>query len=470
MLQYVSTKYGQLEGTVSPRGYTLFKGVPYAAPPVGKMRWKPSVDPAPWDGIRACDQWGNACLQAVTMDDPTAGYGKEFYDTGDYPPRMDEDCLYLNIWTPAQDPGEKLPVMMWIHGGGVQTGFSHELEFDGDGFCQRGVILVTVNYRLNIFGYFAHPELTLESPQGASGNYGLLDQIQALRWIHENIAAFGGDPDRVTVFGQSGGGRSTQAISCSPLAKGLAHRAIVQSAGGLQTAMGRLPREELERRGVDFMNYTGCQNLAQLRLLPARQLLELFNQYTQPVNGDFRAAMQKGFNISTDGYALPLSMEDSLREGTQGNLDYLLGCTTGDMGSMLQSLAGWAQLQVTQGKKPAYLYQFSRNLPTDNPSNPKELKGAFHSSDLWYTFGTLGRCWRPMTPGDYQLSQTMADAWANFAKTGNPNGEGAPHWDTYNPAAPAMMVFNVAEEGGSHMTSADQEGHLVQDIARMMEE
>ena len=172
MLQYVSTKYGQLEGTVSPRGYTLFKGVPYAAPPVGKMRWKPSVDPAPWDGIRACDQWGNACLQAVTMDDPTAGYGKEFYATGDYPPRMDEDCLYLNIWTPAQDPGEKLPVMMWIHGGGVQTGFSHELEFDGDGFCQRGVILVTVNYRLNIFGYFAHPELTLESPQGASGNYG----------------------------------------------------------------------------------------------------------------------------------------------------------------------------------------------------------------------------------------------------------------------------------------------------------
>ena len=211
----------------------------------------------------------------------------------------------MNIWTPAQEPEEKLPVMMWIHGGGVQTGFSHELEFDGDGFCQRGVILVTVNYRLNIFGYFAHPELTQGKPTWDQRQLWLAGPDQALRWIHENIAAFGGNPDCVTVFGQSGGGRSTQAICCSPLAKSLVHRAIVQSAGGAANCLGRLPREELERRGMDFMNYAGCQNLAQLRQLPAQRLLDLFDQYTKPVNGDLPAAMQKGLTLAPTATRCP---------------------------------------------------------------------------------------------------------------------------------------------------------------------
>lgn len=470
MLTQVMTHYGAVEGVVSEGGYTLFRGIPYAAPPVGELRWKPSCDPTPWQGVRKCDHWGNACLQSIGFQDSSSSYGKEFYAGSDYPPKMDEDCLYLNIWTPANSAEEGLPVMVWLHGGGVQTGYSHEIEFDGDALCARGVILVTVNYRLNIFGYFAHPELTAESPYGASGNYGLLDQIQALRWIHQNIAAFGGNPDCVTLFGQSGGGRSTQAVSCSPLAKGLLQRAIVQSAGGVRTAAGRQPREEVEKRGVAFMEFAGCQTLAQLRELSGEQLLHLFESYTAEAAGDVHERMRRGFNLSTDGYALPLSMEDTLLTGTQNDLDYLFGCTSGDdrMGNMLASLGGWAQLQLEKGLKPAYLYRFTRDLPEDDPSDMRVLKGAFHSSELWYMFGTLGRCWRPMTDGDRKLSQIMLDFWTNFAKTGNPNGAELPAWETYCPETPRMMRLDVTDCGGCGMTSADPKGTLQSEIDEML--
>ena len=462
MLKQVVTKYGVVEGVASEKGYALFRGIPYAASPTGELRWRPSIDPAPWSGVRKCGEWGAACVQSTPHTDPAAGYGKEFYASGDYPPRMSEDCLYLNIWTPAEASGQKLPVMVWLHGGGVQSGYSHEIEFDGDAICARGVILVTVNYRLNIFGYFAHPELSEESEYGASGNYGVHDQIQALRWVRDNIAAFGGDPENVTLFGQSGGGRSTQAVSCSPLAKGLLRRAIVQSSGGIQTAGGRQPLREMERRGVKFMEFASCKNVAELRAIPAEELLRLFEEFGEQAGGDIHERMRRGFNICTDGHVLPLSMEDTLVAGAHNDLDYMLGCTTGDsaMGSILASLAGWARLQQEHGRRPAYLYRFERELPDDDPADPRTLKGAFHSSELWYVFGTLGRCWRPMTAEDYALSEVMTDCWTNFAKTGDPNGGGPCGWTAYDDARPALMRFNVTSCGGCGMADADPDHTL----------
>ena len=468
MLKKVMTRYGEVEGIISDGGFALFKGIPYAAPPIGELRWKPSVAPRPWDGVLKCDTWGAACIQDTPHADPSASYGKEYYSGDDYPPKMSEDCLYLNIWTPAETGTEKLPVMMWMHGGGVQSGYSHEIEFDGDAICSRGVILVTINYRLNIFGYFAHPELSVENEFGASGNYGVHDQLQALRWIHENIEAFGGDPDNVTVFGQSGGGRSTQALSCSPFAKGLFRRAIVQSAGGIHTALGRLPREVMENRGVEFMKFAGCKNISELRAIPAEKLFALFLEYGS--GPDPMSLIHKGFNISTGGFALPLSLEDALIEGKQLDLDYLLGCTTGDsrMGPMLESLMGWAQLQQEHGLKPAYLYRFEHSLPVDDPNDDRVLKGAFHSSELWYVFGTLDRCWRPMTDGDRELSRIMLDCWTNFAKTGDPNGSTVPEWRTYDNAAPELMRFDTADNGGCGMISIDSDGELRASVKKLM--
>jgi para-nitrobenzyl esterase len=447
MLEKVTTKYGVVKGIASEKGFALFKGIPYAAPPVGDLRWKPSVDPSPWQGVKKCDTWGSACPQIIPFVDPDSGYGKEFYASGEYPPVMNEDCLYLNIWTPAKSSDEKLPVMVWMHGGGTQSGYGHEIEFDGDEYCRRGVILVTINYRLNVFGYFAHPELSDESEFKASGNYGVHDQIQALRWIHDNIAAFGGDPENVTGFGQSGGGRSTQAISCSPLAKGLVHRAIVQSAGGISTAAGRLPLKEIEQRGVKFMEYTGCKNIAELRALSADQLLKLLKEYGELASGDISERLMRGFHISTDGHALPLSMEDTLLNGKQSDLSYMLGSNGGDMNSefLMAVLRGWAHMQQKYDLKPAYMYRFMHSLPETDPNDDRVLKGSFHSADLWYMFGTLGRCWRPMTPADYELSRIMLDYWSNFAKNGNPNGEGLPHWDTYDNDTALLMRLDVGE-------------------------
>lgn len=460
MLQTVTTKYGAVQGVVS-EGHVVFKGVPYAAPPVGERRWKAPEEPSSWEGIRICDHWGPACIQVRNWGSPRDGYGREFYAGPDYPPLMSEDCLYLNIWTPAQSADEKLPVMMWMHGGGVQSGYSHEIPFDGKEICKRGVILVTINYRLNVFGYFAHPDLTAESKHHASGNYGLLDQIQALRWIHDNIAAFGGDPDRVTAFGQSGGGRSTQALSCSPLTKGLLHRAIVHSAGGISTAAGRLPRELMEQRGAELVEYCGCNSLAELRAMQAEQLHGLFQKWGMDFGGG-AGNLRRGFNISTDGYALPLSMEDTILQGKQNDLDYILGSVSGDahMGPMMASLRGWSRMQCESGLKPSFTYYFDRELPEDDTVDPHEMiRGAFHSAELWYVFGTLERCWRPFTAEDYELSRIMIDYWTNFAKTGDPNGEGLPEWTRYTPTNKLHMRLNTDAIG---MTDLDPDGTVQQ--------
>lgn len=447
----IRTRYGTLEGIRSAGGFSLFKGVPYAAPPEGDLRWAPPQPPAPWTGTLQCDTWGNACPQN-SEHTPETFYGKEFYCATDERPTYDEDCLRLNIWTPAGLPAERLPVMLWIHGGGLQVGYGHEIEIDGDAYCRRGVILVSINYRVGLLGYFAHPALTAESPHGASGNYGLLDQVQALRWVHENIAAFGGDPDNITVFGQSGGARSTHALCASPLTQGKIRHAIVQSGGGVATAMGRLPRSVLEERGAQFMEGVGAHSIAELRAMPWQELLQKFKDWMpDPMRG--------GFNLCTDGYALPYSLEDSLLEGQQQDIDYLLGHTSNEgidpdkvpVGrvSMAAALRAWGRLQLEQDKKPAYLYCFDRQMPGDDA-------GAFHSSELWYEFGTLDRCWRPFVAEDHQLSDTILGFWTNFAKTGNPNGEGLPVW---KPFLEDRLQMRLGIDGCT-MVDYDTEGGL----------
>ena len=271
MIKTVQTKYGTLEGVESNAGYALFRGIPYAAPPVGELRWRAPRDPESWEGVRVCDTYGPACAQFdrwdVAVDDVTDDTGHPYIRIPNYPypPRMDEDCLYLNVYTPASSPDERLPVMMYIHGGGLQQWYGSDYEYCGDKLCAQGVVVVSITYRLNVFGFFTHPELAAESESGTSGNYGIMDQIQALKWIRENIAGFGGDPYNITCFGQSGGARATAAICCSPLARGYVAHASIQSGGGIGGGMPSLPREAMEKKGVEFMKAVGCGSIAEMR-------------------------------------------------------------------------------------------------------------------------------------------------------------------------------------------------------------
>lgn len=256
MIDVVRTKNGFLKAVRSNAGFALFRGVPYAKPPVGELRFRAPEEPESWDGIRVCDKYGDACAQydrwADATDDINDDSGHPYIkiENYPYPPGMSEDCLYLNIYTPAESENDSLPVMMYIHGGGCQQWYGSDYEYCGDAFCKNGCILVSISYRLNIFGFFTHPLLAKESGHDASGNYGLLDQIQALKWIHENIRGFGGDPDNITVFGQSAGGRSSLALLCSPLSRNLISHVSLQSAGGLGTRMGQMSREKAKKSAL----------------------------------------------------------------------------------------------------------------------------------------------------------------------------------------------------------------------------
>ncbi len=271
MINTVKTKYGILQSVKSNAGFALFRGVPYAKPPVGELRWKPPVEPQCWEGIRLCDKYGDACAQfdrwGSATDDVTDDSDHPYIKVKNYPypPKMSEDCLYLNIYTPAVSENDRLPVMMYIHGGGLQQWYGSDYEYCGDALCKQGCIVVSITYRLNIFGYFVHPELAKENSHNTSGNYGLLDQIRALKWIHENIAGFGGDPDNITVFGQSAGGRSALALAVSPLSRDLVRHVSIQSAGGIGSMMREDSREKLENMGIEIMQNLGCGTIEEMR-------------------------------------------------------------------------------------------------------------------------------------------------------------------------------------------------------------
>lgn len=480
---------GLIEGI--PAGnpaYTVFKGIPYAKPPVGELRWKAPMAPDPWKGVRTCFTFPPISIQK----NPTHGefYQKEFFPIA---ASMNEDCLYLNVWTSATTGTEKLPVMMWIHGGAYMQGYGHEMEFDGEAFCKRGVILVTINYRLGALGFLAHPELTKKDPTHVSGNYGILDQIQALKWINKNIAAFGGDPDNVTIFGQSAGGGSVQSLISSPLSKGLFHKAIIQSAGGVNTLGGNMTLEEAEKVGVDICHKIG-KDIEELMQMPAEEVRDLVNSALGGPNLLMRP--------NVDGFVLPDNPGDMLASGKHHDVLYMTGSVSGDGGlfagvpsktkeefeASIRSMYGkyadkylelynvqsdadlehvqkarmkaasmlsprtWAKVHNKLERAPVYIYYFDRDIPGE------DRPGAFHSSELWYIFGTLNRSWRPMEAVDYKISLIMTDYWTNFAKFGNPNGEGLPEWPAFTPDKPVTMRMNEKQ-----IEAEDMSGDYVTD-------
>lgn len=424
----VETKYGKLSG-VDMVDYIEYRGVPYAMPPVGERRWRAPQEPKAWDGVLAADTYPARCMQE-SQPDPL--YTKEFYEDKAFDRETSEDCLYLNIWTP-KEPGDKpYPVAFWIHGGAFLGGYATEQEFDGEAYCRRGVILVSVEYRCNIFGYLAHPWLSAEDERGLSGNYGTLDQTAALMWVYDNIHAFGGDPDNITVFGQSAGAMSAQTLISSPLTGSMIAKAILQSGGGYGNGLNRddMTLAFQEELGELFAEAAGVKNLEEMRALPAEKVLSLIPAF-------FEKAMPKAkglFLVPTiDGCVLEDGYDALIDQMKIKDIPYLLGSTAddimvmpehkekGEKGPLYTGCLEFCKKLAEAGRAPAWAYYFTRALPGDNA-------GAFHSSELWYMFGTLKRCWRPMSEADHALSERMLDYWTNFMKYGNPNGENGGDW------------------------------------------
>ena len=438
----ITTRYGQMEG-IEREHDIAYLGIPYAAPPVGENRWKAPQPLTPWEGVLQADHFRSRSMQPT--DREKGFYDKEFRDEEQYLTVPDEDSLYLNIWTPKDAAGKKLPVAFWIHGGAFMTGSGFEKEFDGEAYARRDIILVTINYRLNIWGFLAHPWLSAESEHHVSGNYGILDQIAALRWVHENIAAFGGDPENITVFGQSAGAMSTQTLVSSPLTESLIARAIMQSGGGYRVGLNRddMTLEKAEGYGEVLTRLAGVQDIEALRAMPAGQIMALMGPFMQEVfplsHGLFLVPV-------VDGVVLPHSYSAAIEQGTIRDIPYLLGSTKDDiMTSPEQKAEGkkpplqigceaFAEARSAMGGRPVYVYHFIRDLPGDDA-------GAFHSSELWYTFGTLHRAWRPYTEHDDELSEEMLGYWSQFIRTGDPNGEGLENWAPYTKEAPCVRVF-----------------------------
>jgi para-nitrobenzyl esterase len=475
----VKTASGVVEGKEDGAVHS-FLGIPYAAPPVGDLRWKPPVAAAKWTGVRKATDFGPHCMQGKVFGD------MNFRDSGG-----SEDCLSLNVWVPAKPSAAKLPVMVWIYGGGFVAGTTSEARQDGTHLAQQGVIVVSMNYRLGIFGFLVHPELAKESGRNAAGNYGLLDQLAALQWVHENIAAFGGDPGNVTIFGESAGSFSVSAQMASPLAKGLFQKAIGESgaaffSGGLSFEPLSV-REEKDAKSVSAK--LGVSTLAELRAVPAEKLLEVFGKpgpdgfafgpdvdgyfLPEPVPAIFAAGKQNdvpllaGWNHDEGSFEIAFSPQkptaDSLKAGAQKEFgekaaealklypidtdEHVLRSALDFAGDQFIAFSTWAWMesQSKTGKQPIYRYRFDLGPPAD-PKGPQ--LGAFHSAEIEYVFGQLdskaGVAWRA---DDRQLSEAMQKYWANFARSGDPNGAGLPKWPVYSAGEGWPVMFLDAKSG-----------------------
>src|SRR5215204_4801215 len=467
----VKTTAGAVRGAASADGKVrIFKGIPYAAPPIGDLRWKEPQPAAPWEGIRDATAPGRQCMQGAIFGDIT------------FPQPASEDCLNLNVWTPAA-PSGRLPVMVWIHGGGFQAGAGPEPRHDGEAFVRKGVVLVTLNYRLGVFGFMAHPDLTRESSHKASGNYGMLDQVAALKWVRDNIAAFGGDPGNVTIFGESAGSFAVSALMASPVARGLFHKAIGES--GAYFGAGPLGPQTLpvsEQSGVKFASSLGADSIAALRGKPAEEVLKAALK-TQP-----------WFSPTIDGYFLPEDVARIFAAGKQARVPLLAGWNADEVRSgvvlakqkptapsfteetrkrygqdadailkaypaatdpeALESAASlasdmfigygtwkWIETHAQTGGAPVYRYSFDRKIPvpageTVNgmPATSRDI-GARHAGEIEYVFGSLdSRKGVPWEPVDRTLSDAITSYWAAFARTGEPKAAGLPEWPRYSSA------------------------------------
>jgi para-nitrobenzyl esterase len=475
----VKTASGVVEGQ-DDGAVHAFLGIPYAAPPVGDLRWKPPAAAAKWDGVRKATEFGLHCMQGKVYGD------MNFRDAGG-----SEDCLTLNVWVPAKSAAAKLPVMVWIYGGGFVAGTTSEARQDGTHLAQQGVIVVSMNYRLGVFGFFVHPELAKESGRNAAGNYGLLDQVAALHWVHDNIAAFGGDPGNVTIFGESAGSFSVSAQMASPLTKGLFQKAIGESGAAFHSGgLSFEPRSVREEKDFSAVSAKlGVSKLADLRALPAQKLLAAFSPpqsqgfdfgpdvdgyfLPEPVPAIFAAGKQNdvpllaGWNHDEGSFEIAFSPQkptaDSLKATAQKEFgdkgaEFLKLYPSGTPEQTLRSaqdFAGdqfiafstwdWMESQSKTGKQPIYRYRFDLGPPSD----PKVSQlGAYHSAEIEYVFGQLdskaGVAWRAE---DRQLSQEMQKYWANFARSGDPNGPGLPKWPAYSTGDGWQVMFLDAKSG-----------------------
>ncbi len=427
---------GQIRGVkAETSGVIIYKGIPFAAPPIGENRWREPQPVQAWEGVKIADSFGNAAVQAAHKEGEF--YHKEFFSDGDAP--FNEDCLTLNIWTPAAGKTDaKLPVAIWIHGGAYTGGWGFEKEMDGQAWAERNVILVTINYRLGIFGFLAHPELAKESPNKVAGNYGTLDQIAALKWVHRNIEQFGGDPHKITIFGQSAGGASIKTLVASPLTKGLLSGAIIQSAGGMDKSggdgIGDGSYEKALSTGKAIMDFGGYNTLEEMRAASADEIFNLSTKYAEETKSWLL------FTPVIDGYVSKENFSTAALNGNIADIPYMIGFVSGDtqMGAALgsaEAIADFCMARADAGKN-AYAYQFTRALPGDDA-------GAYHSSELWYIFNTLSCSWRPFIEEDYALSRIMTDAWCNFAKYGEPNKEGDKTWSQFTEDNKRFMVFGL---------------------------
>lgn len=422
-LQTVSTKRGTFTGAAK-EGYTLFAGIPYAKAPVGELRFqKPEPFPETEEGFSAT-AFSGICHQGTP--EPGSFYEKEFYQGWKEEVVCREDCLYLNIWTPAKSAEEKLPVLFWVHGGAFNHGYGHEIEFDGEAYCKRGVIVVTINYRLGIWGFLSHPEIN-----GGIGNLAIRDQICALDWVYENIAAFGGNPEAITVAGQSAGGYSVEALLTSEMTRGKIAGAIMQSGGCINPGFrGCITKEEAWQRAEEFCRNHGIDRV--------RGLMELSAEELQNMAEDFRNA------LVIDGEVLQQDCNAAMEAGVYPKVPYLVGSNRNDLGVSKEMLEKGIPSNYYKGAVafaehaegsgvPVYIYFFTHSLPGDEA-------GSFHSAELWYMFGTLNRCWRPMSEEDYVLSEQMLDLWSTFVKQGSPETVDT-KWPAYQKEAPFVMEF-----------------------------
>ncbi len=488
---------GVLEGTSNKSsGVRSFKGIPFAEPPVGELRWKPPQPVKNWQGVRKADQFGPRCMQRPIFGD------MNFRSNG-----MSEDCLYLNVWTPVKSGREKLPVLVYFYGGGFVAGDGSEPRYDGESMARKGIVTVTVNYRLGVFGFLAHPELTKESPRRASGNYGLLDQHAALRWVQQNIAAFGGDPKRVTIAGESAGSISVSAQMASPMSKNLIAGAIGES-GSILGALSAVPLAEGEQNGVKFATSIGKDSLAALRAMSAEQLLEAtarpgLPRFSPTIDGWFfpkspfeiyaageqaRVPLLAGVNSEEMGYFAVLGREKPTVENYRKALERLYGdkadevfklypaSTEIEVMDAAQDLASdrfisystwkWVELATKTGSQPTYYYLYAHPRPPMRPEmgqavaglaggvvrgpeanqRPKP-RGAVHSAEIEYALGNLDSnkvyAW---TPDDYKVSRLMQEYFANFIKTGNPNGKGLPLWPNFSEGQRLVIDVNPRAE------------------------